>query len=47
MNYEPMLTMGEEVEEVDEAAAWTKKSVRTLKGLNEKDVSLMKEKTWF
>ena len=34
---EPMLTMGEEVEEVDEAAAWTKKSGKNPEGgLNEK-----------
>ena len=34
---EPMLTMGEEVEEVDEGAAWTKKSGKSDSGgLNEK-----------
>ena len=43
---EPMLTMGEEVEEVDEGAAWTKKSGKNPEGgLNEKGVSLMKERT--
>ena len=34
---EPMLTMGEEVEEVDEAAAWTRKAGKNKEGgLNEK-----------
>jgi hypothetical protein len=34
---EPMLTMGEEVEEVEEGAAWTKKSGKSDSGgLNEK-----------